>query len=122
MAPCISSVAVAPSPIWEILLQGEGIALTLDGKTAIKHGITSAAFRSLPDIPINTFDFVLPSGPRSLLSAKGNICSKTLEDAHRACGTERSSHPQEHQGRNYWMPTHPSEAQAPKAWLDAGTC
>jgi hypothetical protein len=66
-------------PDLEIVLRGEGITLDLDGQTQIRRGITSSSFKSVPDVPIDTFDLVLFGGPHSLLSAKGNICSKTLQ-------------------------------------------
>lgn len=68
----------AAFPDLEIVLQGEGIVLDLDGKTRIEKGITSSTFRSLPDAPLRTFDLVFPAGPRSLLGANGNLCENTL--------------------------------------------
>ncbi len=71
-------------PELEIVLQGQGILIILDGQTSIEHGIVSAAFKALPDAPITSFDLVLPSGPHSLLAAnpqpstKLGLCSQTL--------------------------------------------
>jgi hypothetical protein len=74
----------AAFPTLVLVLQSEGILIDLEGQTSISHGVTSAAFKALPDAPITTFDLVLAAGPHSLLApdqpakAKRVLCAQTL--------------------------------------------
>jgi len=71
-------------PALELVLQGEGVVLDLLGETSVAHGILESAFRSLPDVPLSSFDLVLGEGPHSILaanlprSARGSMCSQSL--------------------------------------------
>jgi hypothetical protein len=66
-------------PSLEVLLQGAGVRVDLTGSTFIsKQGITSSTFKSVPDVPISTFELYLPEGPHSALAANGNLCKSKL--------------------------------------------
>jgi hypothetical protein len=66
-------------PSLEVLLQGSGVRVDLTGSTFIsKAGITSSTFKSVPDVPISSFELYLPEGPHSALAANGNLCKGKL--------------------------------------------
>jgi hypothetical protein len=65
-------------PDLEIVLQGEGVTITLDGSTQIAKGTTSTAFKALPDAPFSSFQLVLSDGPNALLGANANLCNTKL--------------------------------------------
>ncbi len=60
-----------------IVLQGYGITVDLVGSTFIseKSGITSSTFKTVPDVPVGTFELTLPQGPFSALAANRNLCT-----------------------------------------------
>jgi hypothetical protein len=69
----------AEFPDLEIVLQGEGVQLILQGKTFVRDGVTSSTFATLPDAPVRVFQLSLPQGPHSVLAAPGGkLCSARL--------------------------------------------
>ncbi len=66
-------------PSLVVVLQGDNVTVDLEGTTFIsKKGITSSTFKSVPDVPIASFDLALPQGPFSALAANGNLCKGSL--------------------------------------------
>jgi hypothetical protein len=62
-----------------VVLQGDGVRVDLTGSTFIsKTGITSSTFKTVPDVPVNTFEIYLPEGKYSALAANGNLCTSKL--------------------------------------------
>jgi hypothetical protein len=73
-------------PSLTMVLQGYGVTIDLVGTTFIsKAGITSTTFKTVPDVPFNTFELTLGEGPHSALAANlpetddGNLCGQDLE-------------------------------------------
>jgi hypothetical protein len=66
-------------PSLTMVLQGYGVTVDLVGTTFIsKAGITSTTFKTVPDVPFNTFQLTLPQGKYSALAANGNLCTSKL--------------------------------------------
>ena len=63
-----------------IVLSGYGVTVDLHGETFINEhtNITSSTFRTVPDVPVGTFELELPQGPNSALAATTNLCNTKL--------------------------------------------
>ncbi len=63
-----------------VVLQGYGVTVHLVGSTFISaKGITSSTFKSVPDVPVGSFELTLPQGPYSALTANTNLCKANLD-------------------------------------------
>jgi len=61
------------------VLQGDGVRVDLTGTTFIdRHGVTSSTFKTVPDVPVNSFELYLPEGRFSALAANANLCTSKL--------------------------------------------
>jgi hypothetical protein len=68
-------------PSLTIVLQGYGVTVDLVGTTFIsKAGITSTTFKTVPDVPFNSFELTLPDGPYSALA------TNLPHESHDLCG------------------------------------
>src|SRR6185312_5878122 len=72
-------------PSLTVVLQGDGVKVELVGSTFIsKRGITSSTFKTVPDVPFETFELTLPQGKYAALaahlpdSAQGSFCGQSL--------------------------------------------
>jgi hypothetical protein len=62
-----------------IVLQGDGVTVDLHGETFISRaGVTSATFRAVPDVPFESAEVLVPTGPYSEFAANGNLCTEKL--------------------------------------------
>jgi hypothetical protein len=73
-----------------VVLQGDGVRVDLTGATFIsKAGITSSTFKTVPDVPVSSFELYLPEGKYSALAANGNLCALTSSVAVKRRVTKR---------------------------------
>jgi hypothetical protein len=64
-------------------LEGDGVRVDLTGSTFIsKNGVTSSTFKTVPDVPVSSFELYLPQGRYSALAsnlplkANGTFCAQ----------------------------------------------
>jgi hypothetical protein len=69
----------AAFPDLVLVLQSQGVRIDLTGALYVdQHNITSATFRSIPDVPIARLDLILPEGSRSIFAASASLCKSPL--------------------------------------------
>jgi hypothetical protein len=62
-----------------VVLQGYGVTVDLVGTTFISgKGVTSSTFKTVPDVPVGSFELNLPEGQYSALAANANLCTSKL--------------------------------------------
>jgi hypothetical protein len=64
----------AAFPDLDLVLEGNGVRVILEGNTNIKKGITTTNFAATPDVPVSSITVNLPVGAHSALAAFGNLC------------------------------------------------
>jgi hypothetical protein len=61
------------------LLQGDNVNIETVSDTFIsKAGITTGSLKTVPDAPFTSFELTLPSGPDSVFTGLGNLCTQKL--------------------------------------------
>ncbi len=68
-------------PALELVLEGDGVRIIVEGKTDIKKGITTTDFETAPDVPVSSITVNLPTGPHSALTTEQtytNLCTASL--------------------------------------------
>jgi hypothetical protein len=73
-----------------IVLKGYGVTVDLVGTTLIRKGITSSTFKTVPDVPVGSFELTLPEGPYSALAANANLCSRSVTEHKKVKGKKRT--------------------------------
>jgi hypothetical protein len=63
-----------------LVLDGYGVHIELHGETLIKNGVTSATFRNTPDVPFQSLEVNIPSGPFS------EFGTNLPHEGHNFCG------------------------------------
>ncbi|HST54717.1 MAG TPA: hypothetical protein VLJ42_02340 [Solirubrobacteraceae bacterium] len=63
------------TPDLDVVLQGYGVTLVLNGSMSIKRAITTVAFNSIPDVPTSKFELSLAAGSHSLLAMNTSLCN-----------------------------------------------
>lgn len=68
----------AAFPDLDVVLEGDGVTIDLTGNTNIVKGITSSDFKSVPDVPVSSFELTLPESSHSALAATANLCTEMV--------------------------------------------
>jgi len=65
-------------PSLVVVLEGDNVRVDLTGTTFIseKTNVTTSTFKTVPDVPVDSFELSLPQGSDSALAAVGNLCKE----------------------------------------------
>ena len=81
------------------------MTVDLEGTTFIsKKGITTSTFKAVPDVPVTSFELVLPKGPHSALAANGNLCKGSLTATNRIPRAKRRADQADHEDQRHGLP------------------
>ncbi len=77
------SYAGAKFPEVVLVIKGDNVTIEEHGETLIKHGVTTATFRTIPDEPFESVEVTLPQGPfgefaANLPNENQNFCGRKL--------------------------------------------
>lgn len=64
----------AQFPQLVVVLEGDGVRVDLVGDTFISKGITTTTFKTVPDVPVDSFELYLPQGKNHALAAPASLC------------------------------------------------
>ncbi len=108
-----------------MVLQGEGVTVEQVGSINIKGQVTSSAFNSIPDVPLNTFELVLPQGPhppshKPPREGQGQLLRAEPRHADDAHWAERGADQAEHEDRRHWLPQGQGEEEAQETPQEEG--
>ncbi len=68
----------AQFPDLDLVLEGDGVRVILNGHTFIKNGRTTTLFEATPDVPVSSITVNLPAQRYSALAPNGNLCTQPL--------------------------------------------
>lgn len=68
----------AQFPDLDLVLEGDGVRVILNGHTFIKNGRTTTAFEATPDVPVSSITVSLPAQRYSAVAPNGSLCTQPL--------------------------------------------
>jgi hypothetical protein len=78
-------------PNLDLIMSGDGVTVILVGRTKVANSQITTSFNTLPDVPVSNVSLYLPTGPKSLLTANGNLCRSKLTMLTTLVGQNRAT-------------------------------